>query len=133
MASSQPKAVRVNISTGTGLEVDWADGHPSHYKFQYLRDVCPCATCDDEREKSGSAPDEAPKAANPLHMYKEPARATEAARVGNYAISFVFNDGHRTGIYSWDFLRTMCPCEECKEARKVKDLAPGGSGVVEKQ
>ena len=131
MASSQPSAIRVNISTGTGLEIDWADGHSSRYKFPYLRDICPCATCDDEREKSGAAPDEAPKPTNPLQMFKEPARAVEASRVGNYALSLVFSDGHRTGIYSWDFLRVMCPCPECTEARKLIDLTAGGSGVVE--
>ena len=133
MASSQPKAVRVNVTTGAGMEIDWADGHSSQYKFQYLRDVCPCATCDDLREKSGASPGEPPKTANPLHMYKDPARPTEASRVGNYAMSFVWNDGHRTGIYSWDFLRVMCPCVDCTAARKLKDLQPGGSGVVEKQ
>ena len=27
--------------------------------------------------------------------------------VGNYAIRIVFDDGHDTGIYSWDFLREL--------------------------
>ena len=27
--------------------------------------------------------------------------------VGNYAIRVHFNDGHNTGIYSWDYLLTL--------------------------
>jgi DUF971 family protein len=60
MAAS-PKAIRVNKTTGTGVEIDWTDGHQSIYKFQYLRDACPCATCDDEREAQGRDFGEPPK------------------------------------------------------------------------
>jgi len=28
-------------------------------------------------------------------------------RVGNYAVKIVFDDGHDTGIYSWDYLREL--------------------------
>lgn len=28
-------------------------------------------------------------------------------RIGNYAIRIVFDDGHDTGIYSWDYLREL--------------------------
>ena len=37
----------------------------------------------------------------------------------NYAISFVWNDGHSTGIYSWNFLREHCQCQECKTQRSA--------------
>ena len=33
--------------------------------------------------------------------------------VGNYAISIAYSDGHGTGIYRYDFLREICPCEQC--------------------
>jgi len=33
--------------------------------------------------------------------------------VGNYAIQIQFSDAHATGIYSFDCLRELCPCEEC--------------------
>jgi DUF971 family protein len=29
--------------------------------------------------------------------------------VGNYAVQPLWDDGHSTGIYSWDFLRRICP------------------------
>jgi DUF971 family protein len=30
-------------------------------------------------------------------------------KVGNYAIQLFWKDGHSHGIYSWDFLRKLCP------------------------
>src|SRR5687767_3151135 len=104
MSASTPKAIRVNKSTGTGMEIGWEDGHQSTYSFQYLRDACPCATCDDEREKTGREFGEPPKPKGALPMYRDPARPVEATPVGKYAMAFVWNDGHRTGIYSWEFL-----------------------------
>jgi DUF971 family protein len=35
--------------------------------------------------------------------------------VGRYALSFHWNDGHQSGIYSWEYLRRVCQCEECKQ------------------
>ena len=51
-----PLKVRVKKTEGTGVEIDWRDGHKSSWNFRWLRDACPCATCHDEREKSGRAP-----------------------------------------------------------------------------
>lgn len=34
-------------------------------------------------------------------------------RQGNYALNFKFNEGHDTGIYSYEHLRKICPCPEC--------------------
>jgi DUF971 family protein len=36
-------------------------------------------------------------------------RAERIEPVGNYAIRIHFNDGHRTGLYSWKYLRTIEP------------------------
>jgi DUF971 family protein len=33
--------------------------------------------------------------------------------VGHYAVQFDFNDGHSTGIFSFEYLRQICPCEAC--------------------
>ena len=32
----------------------------------------------------------------------------EIKPVGNYALQLCFDDGHDTGIYSWDYLRDLC-------------------------
>jgi DUF971 family protein len=128
---ASPKAIRVNKTTGTGVEIDWVDGHQSVYKFQYLRDACPCATCDDEREAEGRDFGVPPKGKpGALPMFRDPARPTEISPVGNYAINFHWNDGHTSGIYSWDFLRLICPCEECKQKRDGKKLKAGDAGAI---
>lgn len=111
----EPAHVRVNKTTGTGLEIDWKDGHKSNWTFAWLRDACPCATCYQEREQSGRQPGE-PKAqpAVLLPMYQAPAQPGKVAPVGRYAISFDWSDGHTSGIYSWEYLRSHCQCEQCR-------------------
>ncbi len=121
---ADPKSVEVNVTTGTGVEMEWKDGHHSHYSFQFLRDACPCALCDDERNQSGREPGEPPRTApGALPLYREPARPVVTEPVGKYAIRFTWNDGHQHGIYSWQLLRDLCPCAQCKAARE-----PAGDG-----
>lgn len=116
-----PKSVRVNVTSGTGMEILWKDGHASRYSFTWLRDACPCALCDEERASSGRAIGEVPKPApGTLPMYRPPVRPNEATPVGKYAISFKWNDGHQHGIYSWEFLRDNCPCAECRKKNSDK-------------
>ena len=116
-AATDPKSVKVNLTTGTGMDIEWADGHVSHYDFVFLRDACPCAMCNEERGKSGRKPGEPPKLAlGALPMFKAAAKPVSAEGMGKYAIRFKWNDDHDLGIYSWKFLREVCPCEECKLA-----------------
>lgn len=101
-----PAKVRVQKTEGTGLEIEWKDGHKSSWTFAWLRNACPCATCHEEREKSGRAPGEPkPQPATLLPMYQAPPRPDVVTPVGRYAITFEWNDGHKSGIYSWDYLR----------------------------
>jgi DUF971 family protein len=114
MPFATPKSVKVNVTTGTGMNIEWEDGHQTRYTFQWLRDACPCATCNEEREQSGRKPGEPVKQASSLlPMYKEPVKPKGVKPVGRYALSFDWNDGHTSGIYSWDYLRQMCQCDEC--------------------
>jgi DUF971 family protein len=114
VSSADPKLVNVQLTSGTGLDIEWKDGHRSHYSFAFLRDACPCALCDDERAKSGRKLG-VPKKTDPaaLPMFKPAMRADSAEGVGKYAIKFHWNDGHDLGIYSWQFLREVCPCDAC--------------------
>jgi DUF971 family protein len=119
MASADPKAVKVHLKEGTGVEIEWKDGHLSKYSFPFLRDACPCALCDEERTKSHREPGQPPVAKpGELPMYKAAVKPLAAEGVGKYAIKFQWNDSHELGIYSWQWLRDICPCEECGEARK---------------
>src|SRR5207244_3117905 len=51
--AATPAKVRVHKTEGTGMEIEWKDGHRSSWNFAWLRDACPCATCHEERESSG--------------------------------------------------------------------------------
>jgi DUF971 family protein len=117
-AATDPKSVKVHLTTASGVDIQWADGHVSHYGFVFLRDACPCAMCEEERAKTGRKRGEPPRLApGALPMFKAAARAISAEGIGKYAIKFKWNDDHDLGIYSWKFLREVCPCEECKAAR----------------
>ena len=109
-----PAKIRIKKTEGTGVEIDWKDGHQSQWNFRWLRDACPCATCHEEREKSGRAPGEPkPKQQTLLAMYEAPPRPLEVTPVGNYAVRFKWNDGHESGLYSFDYLRRVCRCDAC--------------------
>lgn len=115
-AATDPNSVKVNLTTGTGVDITWADGHASHYGFQYLRDACPCAMCEEERGNSGRRPGEPVKQApGALVIFKPTAKPMSAEGVGRYAIKFSWNDNHDLGIYSWKYLREVCPCQQCTE------------------
>lgn len=110
-----PKALaadpeHIAVSKSGGIKIDWKDGHHSEYGLQYLRDHCPCATCTGAH---GTEPLR-PEPPNPLQLYKPKLKMERVEPVGSYAIRIVWNDGHSTGIYSWDHLRGICPCRQCR-------------------
>ncbi|HUQ94078.1 MAG TPA: DUF971 domain-containing protein [Bryobacteraceae bacterium] len=111
----------IAISKSKGIKIDWKDGHHSDYSCAYLRDECPCASCTGahgtEPQKSSYSQ---PAAGNPFQMYKPSVKMTDVEPVGNYAIRILWNDGHKTGIYSFEHFRRICPCEACKAERSRK-------------
>jgi DUF971 family protein len=120
-----PEKVRVLLSEGKGLEIDWQDGHHSAWSFAWLRDACPCATCNEEREKEGRKPGQPKKKpAAILPMYTAPSKPGSAHAVGRYALQFNWLDGHTAGIYSWEYLRRVCQCRECTFAAEESMGAP---------
>ena len=94
------------------LVMTWDDGHVSPYLLTYLRDECPCAGCKGETVLLHSF--------HPSPQPELPGRYTlqSVTPVGNYAIQVVWGDGHDTGLYAWDYLRDICPCDECMKKRK---------------
>ncbi len=118
---------------GAAFRVLWADGHETRIPLVALRRACPCATCQHERhERAGAL---APAAQGPppkpssLSVVRGPSVAELAIAgtvpVGRYAVQIVWADGHSTGIYSYELLRSLCGCASCAGG------APGstGSGV----
>ena len=106
----------IAISKSKGIKIDWMDQHHSEYSLGYLRDECPCATCTgahgtEPQKTNYSAP------ASPFQMYKPVLKMLSVEEVGRYAIRIAWSDGHGSGIYSFDHLRKICPCAECRAER----------------
>jgi len=105
----------IAISKSTGIKIDWRDGHHSDYTLGYLRDECPCATCTGAH---GTEPQKTNYVKQELFpMYKPSLKMNSVEEVGQYAVRVHWNDGHSTGIYSFDHLRRICPCPECRAKR----------------
>lgn len=105
------KPARIAVSRSRGLLiVDWEDGHHSEYPLAGLRAACPCAECRGGHEGMSSlgSPDM-------LNIPLQPVQSGELESlemVGNYALQPIWKDGHSYGIFSWGYLRSLCPCGE---------------------
>jgi DUF971 family protein len=83
------------------IRVTWDDGHVGEYAQEYLRGYCPCALCQGHGGQR--------------NFVSVPGASLQEIRtIGNYAIEFRWQDGHNTGIYTYDYLRSLCPCMRCK-------------------
>lgn len=92
---------------GRRLRIRWPDGHTSEYEPRYLRLSCRCAGCVDEMSgRPILKREQVPQDVHPLAIHY----------VGRYALRFDWSDLHRTGIYSFELLRRICPCSECQPA-----------------
>ena len=97
----------IEADTGRGLvSIEWEDGHRSEYPAGMLRWACPCALCKGEWGRPGVL-------ASISSLPDEELRLTDVQAVGSYAIMPFWASGHAQGIYSWEYLRAICPCEEC--------------------
>jgi len=96
----------ISISKSKGIKIDWKDGHTSEYGLRYLRHHCPCAVCSGSHGTSPQAP---PIDPGPFQMYAPALKMVNVEPVGNYAIRIVWNDGHGSGIYSFEHLRKISP------------------------
>ena len=78
------------------LEIAFADGKRFTLPFEFLRVYSPSA------EVRGHGPGQ-----EVLQVGKENVNITNIEPVGTYAVCLFFDDGHNTGIYSWDWLHHL--------------------------
>ena len=79
------------------LELDYGDNEAYRLSCEYLRVYSPSA------EVRGHGPGQ-----EVLQTGKQHVAITAIKPVGNYALQLVFDDGHDTGLYSWDYLYQLC-------------------------
>lgn len=107
----RPTGITANRET-RHLTITWNDGHQSEYPFGLLRAGCPCAMCQGGHENMRSEPDEKVFLVQLPDMPASRMRTIEA--VGSYALTIEWEDGHHDGIFTWGYLRALCPCEVCR-------------------
>lgn len=78
--------------------IQWSDRKEQVFDVVDLRRQCPCAQCVDEHTGKRTLK---PSSIN------ESIRPTQIDSVGSYGLKVAFNDGHSTGIYTFDYLRSM--------------------------
>jgi DUF971 family protein len=91
------------------LEVVWADGTTHALPFEYLRVYSPSAEVRGHGGGEGK-----------LELAKEAVLVTKVEPVGVYAVRLHFDDGHNTGLYSWDYLRELGDQYDRKWARYLE-------------
>jgi DUF971 family protein len=104
----RPKAITLNKNESY-LEITWSDEQVCRYPLSQLREACPCVECRGGHQFMGREydPDNI-LTLTPKRSYT----MTALEPVGNYALKPVWDDGHETGLYTWDYLKRLCPPEE---------------------
>ncbi len=78
------------------LEIAFEDGARYKLPFEFLRVFSPSA------EVRGHG-----KGQETLQTGKRNVRITDIEPTGSYAIKLAFDDGHDTGLYSWEYLHEL--------------------------
>jgi DUF971 family protein len=112
---SLPESVNVVRAT-RAFEVAWDDGHKSSFRLIDLRLLCDCATCRDERIQRETPNEAGGRRTLPVLGLSNRDDIGGVEHVGRYALGVKWRDGHYS-IYSYDYLRESCPCEQCSANR----------------
>jgi DUF971 family protein len=123
-ASTEPADIAVSRENRE-MRIRWRDGHESVYQFDLLRKQCPCAVCNDQRGKAAASSGPSLTVLTGPVLRAGEVQAATVSPVGRYAINFAWNDGHDSGIYAFDYLRSICPCSECRAQREARRFPDG--------
>jgi DUF971 family protein len=95
--SDPPTSIRAHQS-GQFLELTWEDGAVNRLAYHHLRAECPCASCRDEWTGQ--------RTLDPGSIRPD-LKIEGMEHIGGYAVRLGWNDGHSSGLYSWDLLRRL--------------------------
>src|ERR1044071_2006602 len=111
---AEPTPLEIKLRTRSRLlEVAFADGARYELPFEDLRVHSPSA------EVKGHGPGQ-----EVLVLGKENVAISAVEPVGQYAVKLVFDDGHDTGLYTWNYLYELGAHRERKWAyyqQRVRD------------
>ncbi|MCC6296143.1 MAG: DUF971 domain-containing protein [Pseudomonadales bacterium] len=109
-----PKRVILNEARDE-LSLGYGDGTVARLSAEYLRVESPSA------EVRGHGPGE-----EVLQYGKAKVRIARIETAGRYALLIHFDDGHDTGIYSWEYLRRLWDEREARWQRYLERLHQAG-------
>ena len=111
-----PRPTDIKLHQGSRvLEVSFDDGQHFEFPCEYLRVYSPSA------EVRGHGPGQ-----EVLQIGKQNVNITAIEPVGNYAVVLKFDDGHDTGIYSWETLCELGINQDENWNRYLERLAAAG-------
>jgi len=86
---------------GNEFSIAWSDETESYLELEFLRRHCPCAACCGESDVLGNV-------AKPEVTYTSASfRLRSWQEVGGYAIQPTWEDGHKSGLYTFPFLQRL--------------------------
>ena len=86
---------------GNEIAIRWSDGAESYFTHEFLRAASPSAENIGERDILGRQIGGDSRTSFPG------VTVLGWKRIGNYALNFEFSDGHRSGLYSFEYLRRL--------------------------
>lgn len=110
----RPTGINLHKQSRT-LELQYPGGESYSLTCEYLRVYSPSA------EVVGHGPGQ-----EVLQVGKINVGISNIKPVGNYALQLVFDDGHDTGLFSWDYLYTLCREQEERWDRYLARMKEAG-------
>lgn len=108
---------KIKLTKKDNLFIKWEDDSESLLSLKYLRDECPCAGCKGETILLKTYRPPAPQVNTP-GRYK----IKNIETVGDYAVQITWQDGHNTGIYTWDYLQQLDKGQDGNKNQKYDPL-----------
>ena len=93
--TERPTEITLHKQSRT-LEITFDDGTIYKFPFEFLRVYSPSA------EVRGHGPGQ-----GVLQIGKKNVNLLEVEPVGSYAVKLTFDDGHDSGLYSWEYLYSL--------------------------
>ncbi|MCR9107023.1 MAG: DUF971 domain-containing protein [Gammaproteobacteria bacterium] len=111
----RPTAIKLHRRSRE-LELSYANGENYRLSCEYLRVYSPSA------EVLGHGPGQ-----EVLQVGKINVNINNIKPVGHYALQLYFDDGHETGLFSWDYLYQLCTEREARWQRYLDRLSAAGA------
>ena len=114
MQACRPTEIKLHQKSRV-LELHFDDGYECNLTCEYLRVFSPSA------EVQGHGPGQ-----EVLQLGKETVGIEDMTPQGNYAIKLHFDDGHDTGLFTWEYLYALGQYYETNWARYLEKLEAAG-------